>query len=95
MLAGRVSSAARLSVLGVPAVLVCYGSGIQEYEVILAGRASREQADKMAELADEAFKAWKQENHPGWSVGTMDSRHLQHLEQQQVPNAVAVQPVVD
>ena len=66
------------------AVLVCYGSGIQDYEVTVAGRASREQAAKMAELANGAFACWKLEGHPGWSVDNMDSHHLQQLDLQQV-----------
>ena len=69
-----------------PAVLVCYGAGIQDYELTVAARASQEQAAKMAELAAEAFSCWKMEGHPGWSVDSMDSCHLQSLDQQQVPS---------
>lgn len=41
-----------------------------------AEQASREQVAKMAELADEAFKDWKREGHPGWSVDGMASHQL-------------------
>lgn len=65
-------------------MLVCYGAGIQDYEVTVAGRGSREQAARMAELANNAFACWKREGHPGWTIDSMDSHHLQQLGQQQV-----------
>lgn len=50
----------------------------------MAGKASTEQATKMAELASEALAAWKQEGHPGWRVDSMNSSYLAQLDLQQV-----------
>ena len=66
------------------AVLVRYESGPQPYELTLAGRATSEQSIKMAELAEEAFRTWKLEGHPGWCVDSLESHQLQQLDQHQV-----------
>lgn len=66
------------------AVLVRHGTGVEQHWVSMAGRTTPEQATKMCQLAGQALEAWKVEGHPGWSVDTMDSHHLCHLDQQQV-----------
>ncbi len=63
---------------------MCHGLGREAYEATLAGKASTEQATKMAELASEALAAWKQEGHPGWRVDSMNSSYLAQLDLQQV-----------
>ena len=62
-------------------MLVTYGSGLKPYELTLAGHGTSEQAAKMAEMAQDAFRAWKTQGHPGWSVDSMDSHQLQQLDQ--------------
>ncbi|DBA71141.1 TPA: PSII 6.1 kDa protein, variant 3 [Trebouxia sp. C0005] len=66
-----------------PDVLVRHGTGVEQHWVSMAGRTTPEQATKMCQLAGQALEAWKVEGHPGWSVDTMDSHHLCHLDQQQ------------
>ena len=63
---------------------MCHGLGREAYEATLAGKASTEQATKMAELASEAFTVWKKEGHPGWRVDSMNSSYLAQLDLQQV-----------
>ncbi|KAL0040324.1 hypothetical protein WJX77_003472 [Trebouxia sp. C0004] len=58
-------------------VLVCHGLVRETYEATLAGKATQ-----MADRASEAFTAWKQAGHPGWRVGSMDSRYLAQLDLQ-------------
>ncbi|KAL3143120.1 PSII 6.1 kDa protein [Trebouxia sp. C0009 RCD-2024] len=64
-------------------VLVRSGGCAQNYEPTAAGQGSQQEAAKMAELADEAFKAWKREGHPGWSLDSMNSLCMQQLDQPQ------------
>jgi len=58
------------------AVLVRYGSGIEQNQVSMAGRTTQKQATKMTQLAGQALQAWKVGEHPGWSVDSMDSHYL-------------------
>lgn len=68
-----------------------HGAYIPAYVATVAGQASQEQAGRLAELADEALKAWKKEGHPGWSVDSMECQNVQQLDQQQVPSQVSIQ----
>ena len=70
-----------------------YGSGGQQTQVSVAGRATAEQEAKMAELASQATLAWGREGHPGWSVDTLDSQYLPQLDQPQVWGNVTLLPV--
>ena len=65
-------------------MLLRSGVGAQNYQATAAGQASQQEAAKVAELADEAFKAWKKQGHPGWSVDNMNSHCMQQLDQPQV-----------